>query len=410
MGGAYIMPIGWDIASTDKAYLEDCGRLVRFMESTNLGEMAPHGEIAISGTGYCLADPGGEYAIYLPNGGSVTVDLSDATGTLDVDWYDPKDGTYYDEGTVTGGGSETFIPPFSGDAVLYIYLIDSTPDTTPPSAATDLAASDPTSYSIALTWTAPGDDGNSGTAFQYDIRYSTVSEISEANWNAATQCTGEPNPQIAGSDETFTVTDLPSTATYYFALKAADEVPKWSGISNCVNETTIEETNLAAEWHLDEGSGPTAADTSGNGNDGTLVNNPAWVNGKIGNALEFDGTNDYVDCGQDSSLKITGAITVEAWVNWTGTGNPYFVTKSGDSGYRSYDLSGNDDGTVVFRVGGEDCNTRKASGTISIPAGEWVHLAGTYEPSSYVRLFVNGALAKENIVGQHKPATSCGPE
>jgi murein DD-endopeptidase MepM/ murein hydrolase activator NlpD len=49
---------------------------------------------------------------------------------------------------------------------------------------------DPTS-SIMLTCTAPGDDGDVGSASEYDIRYST-SEITEANWDSANQCTGEP--------------------------------------------------------------------------------------------------------------------------------------------------------------------------------------------------------------------------
>ena len=106
--------------------------------------------------------------------------------------------------------------------------------------------------------------------------------------------------------------------------------------------------------------------------------------------LSFDGTNDYVDCGQGTSLKITGAITVEAWVKWPGTGNPYFVTKTGGPSHRSYDRSGNPNGTVEFRVGGADCNLIKSSGTISISTDEWVHLVGTYEPSSYVRLFEAG--------------------
>jgi len=154
-------------------------------------------------------------------------------------------------------------------------------------------------------------------------------------------------------------------------------------------------SDLVADWHLDEGTGVTAVDSSGNGNDGTLVNNPTWVNGKVGKGLSFDGTNDYVYCGLASSLKLTGAITVEAWVKWTGDGNPYFVTKFGGPDHRSYDLSGNDDGTVEFRVGGADCNILKSSGMATIPTGEWVYLVGTYEPSSYVRLFVNGVLAEE---------------
>ncbi len=111
------------------------------------------------------------------------------------------------------------------------------PDTTPPSAVTNLAASNPASNSIKLTWTAPGDDGNTGTASQYDIRYST-SPITDSNWNSATQVSGEPTPLVAGSSETFTVTGLSPDTTYYFALKTADEVPNWSAISNSPSGTT----------------------------------------------------------------------------------------------------------------------------------------------------------------------------
>ncbi len=40
-----------------------------------------------------------------------------------------------------------------------------------------------------------------------------------------------------------------------------------------------------------------AADSSGNGNNGTLTNGPVWVDGKYGKALQFDGVNDCVDAG-----------------------------------------------------------------------------------------------------------------
>ena len=95
---------------------------------------------------------------------------------------------------------------------------------------------DPVS-SIVLTWTAPGDDGNVGTASEYHITYFT-SLINDANWDLAIQCSGEPAPQLAGSTETFVVTGLSAGITYYFALKTADEVPNWSGLSNVASGTT----------------------------------------------------------------------------------------------------------------------------------------------------------------------------
>jgi len=94
----------------------------------NLDAMVPNNTLVSNGA-KCLANPGNEYVVYLPNGGSVILDLSDATGTLNVEWYDPKKGTYYNERPVTGGRSETFISPFRGDVVLHISA-DTFPPTT----------------------------------------------------------------------------------------------------------------------------------------------------------------------------------------------------------------------------------------------------------------------------------------
>jgi len=104
-------------------------------------------------------------------------------------------------------------------------------DTTAPAAVSDLAASSPSDSAVTLTWTAPGDDGSSGTATSYDIRYST-SNITDGNWASATPVSGEPTPLVAGTSQSKTVTGLSASTTYYFALKTADEVPNWSSISN----------------------------------------------------------------------------------------------------------------------------------------------------------------------------------
>ena len=118
-----------------------------------------------------------------------------------------------------------------------LVLDDSSFDLTPPAAVADLATGNVRSTSVQLSWTAPGDDGATGTATSYDIRYST-STITEGNWAAATQATGEPAPQVAGSSETFTVTGLSGSTTYYFAIKTSDEIPNESAISNVPSATT----------------------------------------------------------------------------------------------------------------------------------------------------------------------------
>jgi len=86
-----------------------------------------------------------------------------------------------------------------------------------------------------VEWTAPGDDGNSGTATTYQLRYRTTA-ISGTDtlswWNAATSVANLPAPRVAGSTESMVVRGLNRTLTYYFILRTADEVPNWSGFSN----------------------------------------------------------------------------------------------------------------------------------------------------------------------------------
>jgi len=106
-------------------------------------------------------------------------------------------------------------------------------------------AADPTPTSVTLNWTAQGDDGSTGSASEYDIRYST-SSITELNWSSATQITGEPVPQIAGSAEAMAVTGLEPSTTYYLSIKCSDEVPNWSVISNVVSKTTADEDTAPA--------------------------------------------------------------------------------------------------------------------------------------------------------------------
>jgi len=76
-------------------------------------------------------------------------------------------------------------------------------------------------------------------------------------------------------------------------------------------------SDILGLWHFDEGSGVTTiADSSGYGNVGTVNGATTGVLGNFGNALSFDGTDDYVDCGAAVGNSITtGKFTVEAWIN-----------------------------------------------------------------------------------------------
>jgi hypothetical protein len=128
----------------------------------------------------------------------------------------------------------------SGDSDIVIEYADGdTPDTTAPGAVDDLAASNPGVSFVTLTWTAPGNDGDQGTAAYYDLRYHTE-PITEANWHDARQVTGEPLPEPAGTRQSMEVAGLRSGTTYYFALRAGDASLNLSGLSNVAVITTLD--------------------------------------------------------------------------------------------------------------------------------------------------------------------------
>ena len=85
----------------------------------DLSHALPRGDLASSN--YCLAVVGSEYLVLVPTGGSVSVDLSGASGTRTVEWFNPSNGETASGGTVTGGHSVSLSPPFSGIAVVYIH-------------------------------------------------------------------------------------------------------------------------------------------------------------------------------------------------------------------------------------------------------------------------------------------------
>ncbi|MBW8040638.1 MAG: hypothetical protein FVQ85_11615 [Planctomycetes bacterium] len=145
--------------------------------------------------------------------------------------------------------------------------------------------------------------------------------------------------------------------------------------------------NLVGHWKLDGN----ANDSSAQNNHGTINGDPQWVAGKKGSdALDFDGTDDYVGCGNDPSLQITGTeITVVAWVikGPISSGWHIIAGKSTDENWADgYGLFWYQN-EVGFYVG-----SWGPGGPVkqSFPTdGQWHHVAGTYDGSN-VKIWVDG--------------------
>jgi hypothetical protein len=156
---------------------------------------------------------------------------------------------------------------------------------------------------------------------------------------------------------------------------------------------------LAGYWKFDEGSGTIAHDSSGNGNDGTFNGDPQWVAGHFGSALEFDGSGDWLDCGSDPSLSISGAVTMTAWIKVNTQGADHKVGGNQDNANGGYKMTVYSNNKVEFEVrdssNASSLNRNTAGGTI-LETGEWYHVAGVYsQADGYIRTYVNGVLDRE---------------
>jgi hypothetical protein len=102
--------------------------------------------------------------------------------------------------------------------------------------------------SITLDWTAPGDDGVVGTATTYQMRWSSVRPDTTSQaamdtwWASATNVTNLPTPQVSGTAQSKVVIGPFSPGTYYFLMKACDEVPNCSLYSNLASKTITDTT------------------------------------------------------------------------------------------------------------------------------------------------------------------------
>ena len=108
-----------------------------------------------------------------------------------------------------------------------------TGDTEPPGQVTDLGVATIEPHAVSLRFTAPGDDGDQGTATAYELRYAAV-PVTEATWEAAAPVPDLPTPHPAGTAETVRVTGLTPETIYHFALRARDNVGLEGLVSNDV--------------------------------------------------------------------------------------------------------------------------------------------------------------------------------
>lgn len=123
--------------------------------------------------------------------------------------------------------------------VLAAFLSLGTPDIIPPTPITNLSVATPTSNSLTLNWTAPGDTSVGGVT-AYDVRMSTTAITDTATFNAATRVTYPAQPDTSGSPQQLIVNNLNPNTLYHFNVRSRDTWGNWSNLSNPGSGTTLQ--------------------------------------------------------------------------------------------------------------------------------------------------------------------------
>ncbi len=179
------------------------------------------------------------------------------------------------------------------------------------------------------------------------------------------------------------------------ALDVCLSASRTCSLNICGDGEKLSTANAALILPLSEGSGVTAADHSGNGNNGT-VNGAVWVDGRFGKGLSFAG-GETLFLTESASLKLGTQMTVSAWIKGSTIPGSYvtIVQKDG-AAVRNYGLfiAGSDQpanqGKALFSLSSATPDDwRGPVSDISVIDGNWHHIAGTYDGAA-MRIYVDG--------------------
>ncbi len=196
----------------------------------------------------------------------------------------------------------------------------------------------------------------------------------------------------------FEITSLFESNQYKAQYAQSPSIPNYPEVNARGSNLTINplwSTNgLVGYWNLDEGTGTTALDLSGNGNGGTLVNGPTWVNGQISGALSFNGTNNYTNVGSPSNGSLdfgTGDFTLSAWINLptTPAANEWVFAKggSGTVGYNIYISTSNKFNCSIQATGGSN---QSLSGNTTLAVGSFKYVACVFSRANGIYGYLDG--------------------
>ncbi len=152
----------------------------------------------------------------------------------------------------------------------------------------------------------------------------------------------------------------------------------------------LRDRGLVGYWPLDEGTGTTAYDRSGNNNNGTLVNNPTWqtsTNCKRGSCLSFDGSTNYINIGNQGIYNLTNGVSIVALVKTAGVGPVTVIRRANQYMIR----------ITVSKGWGWSGSGTNVAGTSTVSNSQWHQMVFTASKADGTqKLYVDGVLEGQN--------------
>jgi Protein of unknown function (DUF4038)/Concanavalin A-like lectin/glucanases superfamily/Putative collagen-binding domain of a collagenase len=199
--------------------------------------------------------------------------------------------------------------------------------------------------------------------------------------NTFTAISGSPFPNIGTHNFTTPGNNSAGDGDWVLVFETAAPTP-----TPTATPTPTPTPGLVAAYGFDEGSGTVVSDVSGNGNNGT-ISGATWTRrSKYGRALRFNGTSALVTVPNSASLRLTGGMTLEAWVypRSVSSARRDVIYKGNDNYY----LKGTSQNLSRPAMGGSFAGS-PLYGTGALTVNTWAYLAATYDGAT-MRFYVNG--------------------
>ncbi len=271
-------------------------------------------------------------------------------------------------------------------------------DTTPPTVAvTAPTASATVSGSVNVTANASDAIGVTGVQFLLDGQTLGAEDLSSpysATWDTTAATNGSHNLSARARD-------------------AAGNTTTSAPVPVDVSNTPPQPGAVLAGYSFDEGTGTVATDSSGRGLTGTLFGGATWGPGKYNSSVRLNGNNQYVALGNPPALRLTGSMTVSAWINSSAFpgDDAAVVSRRGGIGMQLDTTIDRGPRTIGFKLTNSAGNDMFRYGATAMQAGTWYHIAGVYNAStSSLDVYLNGVLDNGALVGTVTSAQQNSPD